>query len=381
MSSTLIWIDQISIDQQNLSERNHQVQLMGDIFSNAVEVVVWLGLSLPDCISVESVAAFHRSTGEAADGKPREQEHRRPPGEKLRCPICKYYRYSDSAWVERSWPINLFELEYWTRLWIVQEVALAQHITFFLGHEQISAATVLTYTGLINPSCTVKRVRVMLGELHLASRPEFSLKGLLQGFNPAMLACTDPRDLVFGLVGLLRPSDRVEVDYSLGHEEVFGLLLDRVLLTQDFQWDRDETITNLAALEPRLGLPLHWRVSLESMGYPSRSLKICLLNFLKRLRDLQEEGSMKSVWSTSPMRSMIPAAVPLISDPRSPDIDPSHMPAFEDEDHLESLYRKKYEELQAKDRRRTPLGGLFGKVRRQTEHPRPPDAQQGSRKP
>lgn len=38
-----IWIDQICIDQQNNKEKAHQVQLMGQVYSKASQVVVWLG--------------------------------------------------------------------------------------------------------------------------------------------------------------------------------------------------------------------------------------------------------------------------------------------------------------------------------------------------
>ena len=37
-----IWIDALCIDQANTFERNHQVQHMGEIYSHAKEVVVWL---------------------------------------------------------------------------------------------------------------------------------------------------------------------------------------------------------------------------------------------------------------------------------------------------------------------------------------------------
>lgn len=39
----LFWIDQLAIDQSNVKERNHQVGLMRDIYSNASLVIVWLG--------------------------------------------------------------------------------------------------------------------------------------------------------------------------------------------------------------------------------------------------------------------------------------------------------------------------------------------------
>jgi hypothetical protein len=39
----VIWCDAICIDQENLSERGHQVQLMSKVFSNAECVIFWLG--------------------------------------------------------------------------------------------------------------------------------------------------------------------------------------------------------------------------------------------------------------------------------------------------------------------------------------------------
>lgn len=38
-----LWIDQISINQEDLEERNSQVQLMGKIYKSAANVLIWLG--------------------------------------------------------------------------------------------------------------------------------------------------------------------------------------------------------------------------------------------------------------------------------------------------------------------------------------------------
>jgi hypothetical protein len=38
-----LWIDALCIDQARVGERNHQVGLMGNIYSNAEKVIVWLG--------------------------------------------------------------------------------------------------------------------------------------------------------------------------------------------------------------------------------------------------------------------------------------------------------------------------------------------------
>src|SRR5690242_939239 len=41
--SRVIWVDAICIDQHNILERSHQVSRMNDIYSQASNVVVWLG--------------------------------------------------------------------------------------------------------------------------------------------------------------------------------------------------------------------------------------------------------------------------------------------------------------------------------------------------
>jgi hypothetical protein len=44
----IIWADAICIDQDNLEERGHQVQLMAKIYSKANHVIVWLGETADD---------------------------------------------------------------------------------------------------------------------------------------------------------------------------------------------------------------------------------------------------------------------------------------------------------------------------------------------
>jgi hypothetical protein len=41
--SRVLWIDQICIDQENIPERNQQVQIMRDIYHQAEKVLIWLG--------------------------------------------------------------------------------------------------------------------------------------------------------------------------------------------------------------------------------------------------------------------------------------------------------------------------------------------------
>jgi hypothetical protein len=44
----VLWVDAVCINQNDFQERNHQVMQMGQIYSKAERVVVWLGESNED---------------------------------------------------------------------------------------------------------------------------------------------------------------------------------------------------------------------------------------------------------------------------------------------------------------------------------------------
>ena len=42
VTTLYLWIDQLCIDQHNTSERNHQVNMMSQVYAKAASIVVWL---------------------------------------------------------------------------------------------------------------------------------------------------------------------------------------------------------------------------------------------------------------------------------------------------------------------------------------------------
>jgi hypothetical protein len=67
-----LWIDAICINQDDISECNHQVVQMGMIYKNAVRCVAWLGYPEDDDDSLLNVAiAFFRGARKAARIYPR----------------------------------------------------------------------------------------------------------------------------------------------------------------------------------------------------------------------------------------------------------------------------------------------------------------------
>jgi hypothetical protein len=104
----VIWIDAICIDQTNVSERNHQVSMMGQIYRNAREVYMWLGPA-----EHENETVF----GEMGEGWDFENE-----------------TFEDQVEL-------LCRRPYFSRQWIVQEVLLAKSATVFCGSQFIPWST------------------------------------------------------------------------------------------------------------------------------------------------------------------------------------------------------------------------------------------------
>lgn len=71
-----MWIDQICIAQDDVLEKNHQVSVMRDIYSECYCVIVWLGeLSMTPMSSAEVEMVFRSSTALECDFSSERTEH------------------------------------------------------------------------------------------------------------------------------------------------------------------------------------------------------------------------------------------------------------------------------------------------------------------
>jgi hypothetical protein len=113
---------------------------------------------------------------------------------------------------------------YWTRLWIVQEVVLAQNLLIFCGTREVP---VKGLTKLVHNSWFVTQgpinTRRTLGFLFADGKHNHfdSLVNAVTAFQNNQ--CQEPRDKVYGVRGLLprHTQDKIEVDYSKSVEDVF----------------------------------------------------------------------------------------------------------------------------------------------------------------
>lgn len=124
----LLWIDAISIDQKNTPERNSQVKLMGDIYSSANHVVVWLGKE------EKRLEGFHWLHNEfiSNDGITKISPGNADDPELLASigvpTLQQWFGYIED-YVEFCRACQWFN-----RAWILQEVTLARDIVVLLGN-------------------------------------------------------------------------------------------------------------------------------------------------------------------------------------------------------------------------------------------------------
>ncbi|KDN65108.1 putative heterokaryon incompatibility protein [Colletotrichum sublineola] len=261
-SCDLYWIDAISINQADDVERGVQVSIMDHIYKLAVRVDIWLGTVTDEHRPAEVARLVHTMAANAG------KESLYKPGNHVFDPgaLRKYdlEDVPDAVWYAF---VAFFDRKWFSRVWVVQEVALSKDAYVLWGDEMIPWETVALCTDFLfnshlyeqlsevlhdnNP--TIKDVHVggnsagivsiqRCGHDALAAWDSVTLDHIIgaSGSGPGgrtimtggallflMLHLTigveasDPRDQVFGLLGILnllldtggRPRTGLEPNY------------------------------------------------------------------------------------------------------------------------------------------------------------------------
>ncbi|RMZ87455.1 hypothetical protein DV736_g5315, partial [Chaetothyriales sp. CBS 134916] len=226
-----LWVDAISINQNDLVERGQQVQLMNRIYPSAARVLVWLGDEADGSDPALRFLQFvHERVGSGRDG---EEDDDRGGNSPVRV-FTNLFGNDDQMHVWTALQ-RLCERDYWTRLWIIQEVLLAKELVLFCGERTLSwdafkyacagPATVKGFPGMKNSDSVFGPVhnakmamsRSQFRELshqRALQRPRY-LRQLIEAYGGAQ--CMDIRDRIYGLLGLSRDwsgEDGIDIDYS-----------------------------------------------------------------------------------------------------------------------------------------------------------------------
>lgn len=240
---TLIWIDAICIDQENTTEKGHQVQMMGSIYRNAQRVIVWLdpGIKGTEENSKLLSSADRRSAATIQDIENTftflnfaEQNFGDISIERK---YMKFFQNRNSHLHDVL--DSLFQLPYWNRSWIVQEVVLAKSIVIRLGPQEITWHALDFWTRNSNniwsamgrpPQQPYRPVRRFQFEWLLEMRSEHIGEKTQTGSLYRVIErnvdthCKDPRDRVYAFLGLVTaPSHApmIQADYTMIPEELF----------------------------------------------------------------------------------------------------------------------------------------------------------------
>lgn len=211
-----LWIDALCINQNDVEERNQQVQMMADIYMMANSVIVWLGDAKDDSdLGMDVIAKW-------AHAHPFEKC--RTIDESLLHDLLR------DKFDAREWRAvkKLFQRPYWTRTWIYQEISLGNDILVQCGQKVIPWSCM---EGLYETNYQIQR-KFELIQLSLPSKRFAVIESTLKIFDQiltlfmsfpaaqfqqaltfpmlqwtAELSCKDPRDRIYAILGLVKDAD------------------------------------------------------------------------------------------------------------------------------------------------------------------------------
>lgn len=288
-SDRILWVDAICIDQDKNEEKNHQVGQMSTVYSSAQSVIIWLGPGSPAIswlfyasttlhqhavrrcpvkgqTSLERWKAVWRSLDQLSEGNAR---------------LVTEQSYNALKTVLlRPW---------FSRAWVIQEVALAKRATVVCGWSSTPASSFALMPGLLQvevPERTQAVLDVMPGPLRNGEnswwKEKRDLSTLLQKFGSS--ASSRARDRIYALLGISSEPQAIKPKYEGDEQDVVEDVLKFLVFGTHTSppemtfptWSVDELITNLCPSDRLRGDGLDQRLLL----WAARSGEMRLAGYL-----------------------------------------------------------------------------------------------------
>lgn len=246
------WIDAICINQNDIKERNHQVEMMKTLYTRAALTVAWLG---PEDQNLNFFRSLPKKSLRDLT-RPRSQE----PLEKLACN------------------------PYFERMWIIQEVILSRNIWMMSGGGVCAWEDLEHYLRecgceQILPPYRLHRCALRGG---VTKDPFINLLGFMWSrkshkrewkrlddlvFLFLDRKCQNPRDRIYALLGLLPPKslrmNPIPVDYEISLEDLYKLV--RKYSHQDKkEWGANGDADRVRSLQVALNIDYAFRLEYDS---------------------------------------------------------------------------------------------------------------------
>lgn len=240
VSPRTMWIDAICIDQDNLEERGEQVRRMDMVYKSADRVVVWLGkYSEPEDDEVTfgenwGFEKLYAGTEDSVSAAFALAERMAATRDK------STWRFDSDLSVNVNDDPNvwgrlclLFNRQWFKRLWVYQEIALARAARVVCGLSSVhwtdikgaALAIIVLQSPYLPRNGPVHKMKIFsdltfakaTGSVVNAGRSEFERANLMLLLRATSQSkCLDARDRLIGLLGVMPEADRedVVVDYT-----------------------------------------------------------------------------------------------------------------------------------------------------------------------
>ena len=233
--SRILWIDAVCIDQGNLDEKNEQVSVMRFIYRKAERTNIWLGQLPENCD--EGLTLLSQLFQLAKTREPFKRGRLVDEYCTTDLPLPANYQWKALGSILSSF--------WFSRKWIIQEVATSKSLNVIVGHEEIDLEHIGDAANFALLSGLDDLVDIDFGPSSLLwNFRSFYRKGirfpLLRLFNSFQsYQTTDPGDHLYALVGLaLREDDPnvLQFDYRMSFVEISTLMV-RMIMTDTKQLD------------------------------------------------------------------------------------------------------------------------------------------------
>jgi hypothetical protein len=244
--SRYVWIDHLCISQDDLEEKSIQIRLMGLIFSEAEKVIAWLGD--PDLSSDLAFAwadDLFVAVDDACGWDYEKLEYLQSTVNRILRKQASPKEVSPPEWFAFG---RLMRRKYWERMWVVQELALANFCLVVCGSASMALwrlTCVVSATAHLLPDLTRDSDHVS-GERMILTQPSIMSTALRiraarnrsqpQGLGSLLRSCrfllaSEPHDMVYALLGLVPATDSQKIvpNYENPVEDVFVASTEYVL--------------------------------------------------------------------------------------------------------------------------------------------------------
>jgi hypothetical protein len=241
-----LWVDAVCINQEDTDERGHQVSHMGPIFRKAETVVIWLGEAWP---GVEDAFKFFTIAGQNPE-----------------LHINRAFSLAGQGADVESWRViqalqHFASFAWWSRMWTVQEMVLAQHPSFQCGRSVLdgdlmlqavqgmrkhssccgvggSQPTVIAFAEMLHSFRAP--LTILLLRSHVRNKGDPSSNNILPIVNLLRgHESKDPRDKIYGMLALAAAeASRLSLlpNYHQGTEDLYTkLALSFILKTRELK--------------------------------------------------------------------------------------------------------------------------------------------------